>query len=126
KVSDDQTPDQPPPQTASRAPAPGLPGVPIIPSLGAPISRLTSILQRFLRRPIIDKTGLTGIYAICMEVPRLARSSRDDGLSARNRLSAMRDLLPTKLEATTGLRLEPARVPAQVLVVLNAEKPSPN
>jgi len=38
----------------------------------------------------------------------------------------VRDLLPAKLEATTGLKLEPARVPAQVLMIVSAEQPSPN
>lgn len=129
KVSVDPPPDQTYGQIDSGASArgPGLPGVPIIPSRGAPISRLTSILQRFLRRPIVDKTGLTESYDILLAFPELAQSaSRGDGLSARGRLSAMRDLLPTKLEATTGLRLEPEMVPAQVLVILNVEKPSSN
>jgi hypothetical protein len=31
-----------------------------------------------------------------------------------------------KLEATTGLKLERAQVPVQILVIVSAERPSPN
>ena len=40
------------------------------------------------------------------------------------RLEKMREMLPSKLESTTGLRLEAAKVPVEVLVI--AEKPSGN
>jgi uncharacterized protein (TIGR03435 family) len=131
KSSGDQTPDQTPAQIAGRAlgPRPGLPKNPIIPSLAAPISRLTRMLQRIMGRPIVDETGLTGLYDIWLEFPEVPLTLTPDGgprpdLQETNQ--RVRDLLPAKLEAATGLKLEPAKVPAQVLVIVGAEKPSPN
>jgi uncharacterized protein (TIGR03435 family) len=66
KLSGEQSPDQTPEQICSRLPARGftLPTSPAIPSLGAPISRLAKMLRVAMGRPIIDKTGLTGVYDI--------------------------------------------------------------
>jgi uncharacterized protein (TIGR03435 family) len=126
KQSADQTPDQAPPAPGRGA---GLPRVITIPSVSAPISRLVSMLQRSMDRPIVDKTGLTGLYDIWLEFPEVPMPAPPtDGAAMPDvaRLNqSIRDLLPAKLEAI-GLKLEPARVPVQVLVIVSAEKSSPN
>jgi uncharacterized protein (TIGR03435 family) len=134
KLSAEQSPDQTPEQIRSRAPrAGGLPTAPAIPSLAAPISRLISMLQRTMGGPIVDKTELTGLYDIWLEFPELplpVPSPDGTALYAKDEMdqrnARLRAMLPAKLEATTGLRLERAKVPAQVLVIVSAEKPSPN
>jgi uncharacterized protein (TIGR03435 family) len=131
KVSGDQSPDQTVDQIRSRAPqrGAGLSRYPGIPSVAAPISRLASMLQRIMGRPIVDKTDLTGLYDIWLEFPEVPLTLIPDGGTPPDMQEInqrVRDLLPAKLEATTGLKLEPARVPAQVLVIVSAEQPSPN
>jgi uncharacterized protein (TIGR03435 family) len=133
KLSAEQSPDQTPDQIRSRAGvARGLPGVPTIPSLAAPISRLVSMLQRIMGGPIVHKTGLTGLYDIWLELPEARPALPADGaaVSIQDEIeqtnTRLRAVLPARLEATTGLRLERAKVPAQVLVIVSAEKPSPN
>jgi uncharacterized protein (TIGR03435 family) len=129
KLSADQSPDQ--------GPAPrggGLRNVIGIPSLMAPISRLVSMLQRSMERPIADKTGLTGLYDIWLEFPEIPMpgppaddrpiAEIEERMEQINR--AVRDLLPAKLETQTGLKLEPAKVPVQVLEIVSAERPSEN
>jgi uncharacterized protein (TIGR03435 family) len=131
KVSGDQSPDQTVDQIRSRAPQRGAwqPRYPGLPSVAAPISRLASMLQRIMARPIVDKTGLTGLYDIWLEFPEVPLTLNPDGGAPPDMQEInqrVRDLLPAKLEATTGLKLEPARVPAQVLMIVSAEQPSPN
>src|SRR5262249_50302999 len=130
KRSADQTPDQAPPAPGRGAGLRGLSPVPTIPVGTAPISRLASNLQMIMRRPVIDKTGLTGLYDIWLDFPEIPLPTpRPDGAppsdvqgDMNQTLSRMRDLLPSKLEATTGLRLEPAKVPVEVLVIVSVEK----
>jgi len=130
KQSADQTPDQAPPAPGRGS---GLRGVIGIPSVAAPISRLVSMLQRTMERPIADKTGLTGLYDIWLEFPEIPMPTpppdgtpmSDVEVRLNETQSRVRDLLPAKLEAV-GLKLEPARVPVQVLVIVSADRPSPN
>jgi uncharacterized protein (TIGR03435 family) len=134
KLSVDQTPDQTVDQIRNRAlGAAGLPMVPMIPSLAAPISRLASMLQRIMGGPIVDRTDLSGLYDIWLEFPEIALPSAppdNPALSVQNQIdqtnAKLRAALPATLEAATGLRLEPAKVPAEILAVVNAEKPAPN
>jgi uncharacterized protein (TIGR03435 family) len=133
-LSSDQSADQTPDQIRARTPRrTGLGTVPGIPSVAAPISRLANIMQRIMGGPIVDKTGLTGLYDIWLELPDAARPtplpdgaalSIQDGIDQTN--ARLRAALPARLEATTGLRLERAKVPAEVLVIVSAEQPSPN
>jgi uncharacterized protein (TIGR03435 family) len=131
KRSADQTPDQAPPAPGSGAGSRVLSRTPRIPLGTAPTSRLASTLQSLLKQPVIDKTGLTGQYDIFLEFPELElpeppTDGAPPAVSPGERLSKMIDLLPSKLEATTGLRLERAKVPVEVLVIVSVEKPSPN
>lgn len=131
KLSADQTPDQAP--GAARG-GRGLSGAPTIPLAAAPISRLATNLQQILHRPVVDKTGLTGLYDMWLEFPEIALpTAPPDGTTPSdiraqgNRINErIQELLQSKLEATTGLKLEPAKVPVEVLEIVSAEKPSQN
>jgi uncharacterized protein (TIGR03435 family) len=131
KMTGDQSPDQTVDQIRGSTPqrGGGLGRNPGIPSMAAPISRLARMLQLTMRRPVVDKTGLTGLYDIWLEFPEVPLTPTTDGATPTDPQEInqrVRDLLPAKLEATTGLKLEPAKVPAQVLVIVGAEKPSAN
>jgi len=133
KLSADQTPDQVPAEQSGRA---GLIGIPY---LSVPMSRLARSLQELSGRPVVDKTGLSGLYDVRLEFPEIAYptarpagappsdNQRGDNSSWVDQIDQrIRDLLPGKLEAATGLRLVEAKVPVEVLVIVNVERPSAN
>lgn len=62
--------------------------------------------------PVIDRTGLTGIYSF--DLSFWAREGDD------------RPAISTALQEQLGLKLEPIKSPIEVLVVDHIEKPSPN
>jgi uncharacterized protein (TIGR03435 family) len=82
-----------------------------------PFTRLLSTLQPYLSRPIVDNSGLTGLFewtltfAVIPEDP--AFDTREAGL-----VTAIRDQL--------GLRLERSTTPYEVLVIDSVEMPSEN
>jgi len=134
KSSADQTPDQAPPAPVRGGLLRGGPPVPAIPVGTAPISRLATNIQLMMRRPVIDKTSLTGLYDMWLEFPEVpmpmppADGTPPSDIQGRleETQSRIRALLPSKLESTLGLRLEPAKAPVEVLVIVSAEKPSAN
>lgn len=86
---------------------------------GCSIDRLVSGLGNSVSsdRPVIDKTGLTGKYDISLTATpdfRLRQSSDPGDISA---LDAVQKL---------GLKLEPQKLPLEMVVVDHAEKPSEN
>ncbi len=74
---------------------------------------LTGMLQR-LGRPVIDMTGLTGLYDITLDVPNDENAQGDieaDLIVALQRF---------------GFNLESRKMPLEVLVIDRAERPTPN
>jgi len=75
-------------------------------------------------RPVMDKTGLTGMFDVAIEfTPQLDSSSPSDANSHRDLTG------PTFQEALReqlGLKLEPQMGPIDFLVVSYVEQPSPN
>jgi uncharacterized protein (TIGR03435 family) len=69
-------------------------------------------------RPVVDKTGLKGMYSISLTFPELVNSTAS--------LADMHDRIPAKLQEEYGLRLEPARGPVEFLMIDQVEKPSQN
>ncbi len=95
------------------------------------IAAFANGFQVLVGRPIIDKTGLKGLYDIRLEFPELGQPMKKPpdapaGDFLNWSLNQMRDLVPRKLEEQLGLKLEPARAPVEVLVIEHAEKPSEN
>ncbi len=91
------------------------PGTPVFTSVNMQTSMAAyaKALQQTMRRPIMDKTGLTGLYDIRTEFPRFGKAT-------------MRDVLPAQIEEQHGLRLVPTRALIEVFVIEHLERPSPN
>jgi len=86
------------------------------------MDRLASLLRPASGRPVVNKTGLTGIYRMNLmftrnpasDAPPVAPPPADDALSV---FTAVREL---------GLKLEPSRAERDVLVVDRLESPTEN
>ena len=83
------------------------------------ISRLIRWLQLRVDRPVVDRTGLTGNYAIRLEVPRLAPA--EPGALP----SGTADII-TAVREQLGLSLVPRTEPTTVLMIDHVEMPTPN
>ena len=107
KLSDDQTPPGDPPVGIN---ASALPRGVMLNCLGTaiPISALATCLPSGVGRPVIDKTGLKGLF----DIPQSGAGPNVE-------------IAPLLLEQL-GLKLESAKAPLEVLVVDHAEKPSEN
>lgn len=84
----------------------------------ATIDQLVVEINGNTDRPVLDKTGLTGLYDMRLEATpkfRMDRETQDGDLS-------IIDALPAQL----GLRLEPQKATIEMIVVDHIEKPSPN
>jgi uncharacterized protein (TIGR03435 family) len=70
-------------------------------------------------RPVMDRTGLTGTYDLKLEATpesRITRTDQDPG-----EISVF-----TAVQGQLGLRLEPRKLPVEILVVDHIDKPSEN
>jgi bla regulator protein blaR1 len=67
-------------------------------------------------RPVVDKTGLTGMYDYKLEWGDDTATSADGGAMS----------IFTALQEQLGLKMEPTKTPVQVLILDHAEKPSEN
>jgi uncharacterized protein (TIGR03435 family) len=91
--------------------------------VNASISDFIGELQRIvLDRPIVDRTGLTGVYNIQFEFTREDQNSL--GMTQLPDNAAPN--LFTALDEQLGLKLEGVKAPVDVLVIDKAEKPSPD
>ena len=76
---------------------------------------LASMLTRPVGRPVVDKTGITGNYDIALNFA--PEGSTDSTLPS----------IFTALQEQLGLKLEPQKVPVEMLVIDHLEKvPSEN
>lgn len=79
------------------------------------IDFLVRLLSSSADRPVLDKTGLTGVYDFKLEYARDPATS--DGTVPS---------LFTAVQEQLGLKLEPQRAPIEILVVDSAERPTVN
>lgn len=72
-------------------------------------------------RPVEDKTGLTGRYDVTIRRPALQPSTQQEA-------GAAPDLPPSAalVASQLGLKLQPAKVQVETLVIDHVERPSPN
>jgi uncharacterized protein (TIGR03435 family) len=84
---------------------------------------LINILSSTLGNPVVDKTGLTGLYDFKLEFtdPRFQRP----GNSSQSALDSPPDIFGA-VQEQLGLKLEAKRAPVEVLVVDHAERASGN
>jgi len=88
------------------------------------MTRLTEILPIFLDRPVIDSTGLTGVYEIALKVEIDPQARMPEPGQMFNGFG----LTPSIFAAVEalGLKLVAAKGPEDILVVDHAERPSAN
>lgn len=90
------------------------PGVLI--GVAATMEQIVGYLNRLLDRPLIDKTGLTGNFNFKLQFApesTAAELSNDPSLF-------------TALQEQLGLKLESAKLPAEILVIDQAQRPTAN
>jgi len=86
------------------------------------MTEFAEIVSHELRRPLVDRTGLTGSYKFTL------RWNEDRGKIA-DPIDAAAELkfeMSTALTQQLGLELKSKRVPTEMLVIDHAEKPSEN
>jgi uncharacterized protein (TIGR03435 family) len=88
-------------------------GIHIVQSHGT-MQRLAEQLSSTAGRPVLDKTGLTGMFAWKLD------------FSPNNTSDSDIPSVFTALQDQLGLRLEPQKAPIEILVIDSAEKPSEN
>jgi uncharacterized protein (TIGR03435 family) len=81
------------------------------------MARLAEQLAFGAGRPVVDKTGLPGEYALALDYAQDNSPAAVDGSAAT---------LFTALQEQLGLKMEPSRTMRDVLVIESAEKPSAN
>lgn len=96
---------------------------------GGTIDRLAGVLATALGRPVVDRTGLTGVYDLSVQWDDAP--VRDGGLpgtkdSAATPLGNERGSIFTAVPDQLGLRIDAERAPVEVLVIDGIERPSPN
>jgi uncharacterized protein (TIGR03435 family) len=100
-----------------------------ITATGVRIERLASYLMLIQKRPVIDKTGLTGSYDFSLEwQPDEASAPEPAGSGSRPdpAIIGASSSLPVALKQQLGLQLVGARESVKVVVVDHIEKPSDN
>lgn len=132
KVSEDQTPAEPPPVTGDRLPPNAITprgafgfGAGSVNARAVPLSRLTDFLRLRLDRPVINKTGLTGLFDIRLQ---WAPGSEQVGpaLDVIPQAPLNGPSLFTALQEQLGLRLRAARDPLDVVVIDSIQRPTEN
>jgi uncharacterized protein (TIGR03435 family) len=94
-----------------------------------PVSALVNALQQRVDRPIVDKTGLNGLFDIRLEwapgaeSPPLPFTQNPD---APPPPPVEGPSVFTAIQEQLGLKLESAKGPAEVIVIDSAQKPSEN
>jgi bla regulator protein BlaR1 len=94
---------------------------------GATLDLLAFTLQEVVGRPVIDRTGLTGVFDGTLEwAPSPDEMQAVFGGAPARADAAAGPSIFTAVEEQLGLKLQDARAPIETLVVTHAELPSPN
>jgi uncharacterized protein (TIGR03435 family) len=127
-------PDEAAPRHCGGGSLHGVGGVSILERYGVTLEEFAATtLSSYMDLPIIDRTGLTGLFDIHLEFapPRgllgmtLLNGQPAPDLSDTPEGQAGPSLFAA-LQAQLGLKLSPAKGPVDVIVVDRAERPSPN
>jgi uncharacterized protein (TIGR03435 family) len=91
----------------------------------ATMEQFVTILSRYMDRPVIDKTGLTGLYNAKLQ---FAPESAPKQLSGSTTAASASDdpSIFTAIQEQLGLKLEAAQEPVEILVIDHAERASAN
>lgn len=86
------------------------------------MDRFAQVLSRQMDLPVVNRTGLEGVFNIDLQwIPDAARVARADGGAPAEGPSIF-----TAIQEQLGLRLRAAKVPVDVIVIDRAEKPDAN
>jgi uncharacterized protein (TIGR03435 family) len=94
----------------------------------APLARLVEVLSPLLGRPVLDRTGLTGVYDFKLEWSPDETQVRSDETARPSEHPSDENVpsLAAALQEQLGLRLQSQKGPVEILIVDRAEKPSVN
>lgn len=99
-------------------------GVDYLRSFCRPMSDIAQRATAAMRRPVVDKTGLTGLWTYLMEYSSpLFMNPRGEPL---DETAANMPAFPIALREELGLTLEATRGPVDVLVIDQVERPTPD
>lgn len=84
----------------------------------APMSQLVDMLGNAFRAPIVDMTGLKGRYDLTLNIAKYAADLEGHNAGPQDPLN----LIAMVLQEELGLKLEPKKMPLDLLVVDHAEK----
>jgi uncharacterized protein (TIGR03435 family) len=88
---------------------------------------LADFLARQVSRPVVDKTGLTGIYDFTLDwVPEAPPTSSPDAANGVTLPGVPGASLFSALQQQLGLKLEPGKSPIEIIVIDHVERPSGN
>ena len=97
---------------------------------GQSISTLVLLLTQLVGRPVVDKTGLNGLYdfEFVIDLQTLVRIYSDLGVTVTGLPANLPEgpSLMTLLQEDLGLKLDSQRGPGDVLVIDSAELPTPD
>jgi uncharacterized protein (TIGR03435 family) len=80
-----------------------------------------------VRRPVIDKTGLSGTFDLHVESsPALLADPTPDSAHVSNPQADTRPNVFTAMQDQLGLKLDSSRGPVEVLIIDQATRPTPN
>jgi uncharacterized protein (TIGR03435 family) len=88
---------------------------------------LADFLARQVSRPVVDKTGLTGIYDFTLDwVPEAPPTSSPDAANGVTLPGVPGASLFSALQQQLGLKLDPGKSPIEIIVIDHVERPSGN
>jgi uncharacterized protein (TIGR03435 family) len=91
------------------------------------IPYLTRYFSQLLRRPVLDKTGLTGIYDFTLDfVPDAGQTPATTNADDNTLPPDPGASIFTAVQQQLGLKLDPGRGPVETLVIDHVERPSGN
>lgn len=108
---------------------PAGPGLIGVKASGQALSTLALVLTQLAGRPVVDKTGLTGLYdfEMTIDLQTLARIYAELGINMPLPPGLPEGpSLMTLLQEDLGLKLDSQRGPGDVLVIDSAERPTPD
>jgi uncharacterized protein (TIGR03435 family) len=88
---------------------------------GATMPQLANALAQFARRPVVDRTGLTGFFDFDLRYAPPGRGTPPAAAQVDDRPSIF-----TAVQEQLGLRLDAARAPVDVLVIDRLDLPTEN
>ena len=93
---------------------------PAPPTARGSMEQVAATIGLFLDRPVVDKTGLTGVYDYTLDISRIDLARR-----AGDAVGAIGTAL-TAIQQDLGLKAEPGKAAIQMLIIDHAERPSDN